>query len=380
MTRTHLLLVAMTLPLLITGCELAPKSSKQTGYRGTGMAQINNTTLVATKTAAQGIPANAYDTPGPDGPRASSQYPELKELGNVSIDEFNHLMANMTAWVVPAEGLPVGEQSCNYCHNPNNMASYEKYTKTVALRMIQMTRAINANYTSHVQQTGVTCWTCHRGKAVPDYKWASAGPDTPRGMLQGSTGQNKPAPAVAYASLPYDSFSAYLKDDGVDNIRVGGTQAHPAADHKVSLKSAESTYGLMMHMSQGLGVNCTYCHNTQNFGSWTNSTPQRVVSWHGLRMVAKTNADYITPLGSVFPAVHSAVGADQFRKGPMGDPYKVNCQTCHQGLAKPMNGVSMRNQAPVLWRVAAPAETPAAPASAPAVATVPAATTLVAGR
>ena len=37
-----------------------------------------------------------------------------------------------------------------------------------------------------------------------------------------------------------------------------------------------------------------------------------------------------------------------YRKGPHGDPYKVNCTTCHQGVSKPLGGVSMLDQAPAL--------------------------------
>jgi photosynthetic reaction center cytochrome c subunit len=378
---TRALLIVATLPLLITGCEIGPKVSKQMGYRGTAMDLVRNPRLIEKANLQAGvIPPNAYETPAPGGQRARELYPELKELGDISVDEFNHLMANMTQWVVPAQGLPASEQSCNYCHNPANMASYEKYTKTVALRMIQMTRTINADYQSHVQQTGVTCWTCHRGQAVPAYKWAAAATNQPRGMLQGSTGQNRPAVSTAFASLPYDTFSAYLKDEGVNNIRVASTNARPTADHRVSIKTAEATYGLMMQMSAGLGVNCTYCHNTNNFGSWTNSTPQRVTSWHGLRMVAATNAEYITPLAAVFPAVNPVTAATPWRKGPLGDPYKTNCQTCHQGQPKPMNGVSMRDQAPVLWPAPRPAILAPMPQEAPVAATVPAATALVAGR
>lgn len=370
MTRTQRMLIATTatLPLLLTGCEIGPKSSKQMGYRGTAMAQINNPSLVKAQVP---IPANAYETPNASGPRAREQYQNVPVLGDISADQFNHLMANINNWVVPAQGLPVSEQGCNYCHNPNNMASDEKYTKIVARRMIQMTQAINANYKSHVQQTGVTCWTCHRGNAVPAYKWAAAAAGRPRGMAQSDTGQNRPVQSTAYASLPYDSFSAYLKDGGVNNIRVGNPQIYPAMDHNVSTKDAEKTYGLMMHMSQGLGVNCTYCHNSNNFASWKYSTTQRVSAWHGLRMVATSNAEYITPLTGVIPAVNSAVGPDQYRKGPQGDPYKINCATCHQGLAKPMNGVSMRADHPTLWLTPAGTGLPAAPARAAPAAVVP---------
>jgi photosynthetic reaction center cytochrome c subunit len=250
------------------------------------------------------------------------------------------------------------------------MASDEKYTKVVARRMIQMTQNINANYTQHVQGTGVTCWTCHRGNAVPQYKWASATPE-PDTIWGNKHGQNTPTQATAYASLPYDSFSAYLKDGGVNNIRVASSVPLPSSNHVVSIKTAEKTYGLMMHLSQSLGVNCTYCHNTASFRAWNMSSPKRVLAWYGLRMVATNNAEYMTPLASVFPAVHPGGGPSPWRKGPMGDVYKINCATCHQGLNKPMNGVSMRAENPVLWPGAAtiaPMSAPPAemPAGAPA--------------
>jgi photosynthetic reaction center cytochrome c subunit len=346
MTSKRIIIASVAaLPMLLAGCEIGPKKSSQQGYRGTGINQVVNPGLAKAQVP---IPANAYPTPDDSGPRASETYQNVQVLGGVSTERFNHLMAQMNNWVVPQADLPAAEQGCNYCHNPNNMASDEKYTKVVARRMIQMTQNINAGYTQHVKGTGVTCWTCHRGNAVPAYKWASAPPE-PGTIMRNKRGQNTPTQATAYASLPYDSFSAYLKDGGVNNIRVASSMALPSPAHVVSTKTAEKTYGLMMHMSQGLGVNCTYCHNSASFRAWNMSSPQRVVAWYGLRMVASTNAEYMTPLASVFPAISPVVSYDVHRKGPMGDVYKVNCLTCHQGLAKPMNGVSMRADNPTLW-------------------------------
>jgi len=350
--KRFLVASVVTLPLLLTACELGPKHSTQTGYRGTGIDQIVDPDNIKRQVP---IPANVYATPDDSGPRASQTYQNVRVLGNVSTERFNHFMAQINNWVAPQAGDP-NEQGCNYCHNPANMASDEKYTKVVARRMIQMTQNINANWTSHVQQTGVTCWTCHRGNAVPQYKWASATPD-PGTIWGNKRGQNTPSPTVAYASLPYDPFSSYLKDGGVNNIRVAASSPLPSPDHVVSIKTAEKTYGLMMHLSQSLGVNCTYCHNTGSFRAWNLSSPKRAVAWYGLRMVARNNQEYMTSLTNIFPARHPGA-ADPYRKGPMGDVYKINCATCHQGVNKPMNGLSMRGENPVLWPVATPAATP----------------------
>ena len=315
--------------LLLAGCDLGPKDSVQTGYRGAGLDQITDRGHVA---KASLIPPAPYPLPPDGGPTAGQTYQNVKVLQNVSTERFNHLMAEMNQWVAPPE------QGCNYCHNPENMASDEKYTKVVARRMLQMTRTINSRWSSHVKDTGDTCYTCHRGNAVPEYKWALATGDVgPRTIRGNKRGQNTPDPNVGYASLPSDPFSSYF--EGKANIRVASSRSLPSPDHVVSIKDAEKTYGLMMHVSSALGVNCTYCHNTQSFRAWNLSRAQRGTAYYGIRMVRDINDDYLTSLSGVFPAN---------RKGPHGDVYKVNCTTCHQGVSKPLGGVSMISQAPSL--------------------------------
>ena len=327
--------------VVLGGCDLGPKVSTQTGYRGAGLQQITD---VAHSAKINAIPAPPYPLPPDGGPVASASYSNLKVLGGISKDRFDHLMAEMNQWVAPpAEG-------CNYCHNPENMASDEKYTKVVARRMLQMTMNINSRWSTHVKDTGVTCYSCHRGNAVPEFRWALAeGSPNPNSIRGNKYGQNTPNPNVGYASLPYDPFAKYL--DGKAQIRVAADSAFPSKTHVVSIKDAEATYGLMMSISSALGVNCTYCHNTQSFRAWNLSRAQRGTAYYGIRMVRDINATYIESLQSVFPAN---------RKGPHGDVYKVNCSTCHQGASKPLNGVSMIAEAPALRGNAAPAPVTAA--------------------
>ncbi|WBH15577.1 photosynthetic reaction center cytochrome PufC [Sphingomonas radiodurans] len=315
--------------LLLAGCEPGAKMSTQTGFRGTGLEQIVDVSSIKEATA---LPPEPYPLPPDGGPTAAQTYQNVKVLGAVSAERFNHLMASITQWVAPPE------QGCNYCHNPENMASDEKYTKIVARRMLQMTQTINSRWSSHVQKTGVTCYTCHAGNAVPLNVWAVAQNSLGTGTIRGNKrGQNTPDPNVGYASLPSDPFAAYFQGKG--NIRVASDQALASPNHVVSIKDAEASYGLMMHVSTALGVNCTYCHNSQSFRAWNLSRAQRGTAYYGIRMVRDVNENYITSLASVFPAN---------RKGPQGDPYKVNCTTCHQGLPKPLGGRSMIAQAPSL--------------------------------
>ena len=238
----------------------------------------------------------------------------------------------MSTWIAP-------EQSCTYCHNPANFADGSLYTKVVARRMIQMTRHINSDWKNHVAETGVTCYTCHRGNPVPSQVWFTK-KDQPYGsnFMGDKAGQNTPDKDVNLSSLPYDPFTPFLLK--AENIRVGGTTALPTGNRQ-SIKQAEWTYGLMTHMSQGLGVNCTYCHNTRSFQTWEGGPPQRVRAWHGIRMARDLNNEYMNSLTDVFP-VH--------RKGELGDVAKVNCGTCHQGAYKPLYGAQMAKDFPELLK------------------------------
>ncbi len=333
--RNLTLTAALAASAVLAGCgEVPPMKTTQIGYRGTAAEQITNPRLGEALRQVNGIPATPYALdPDTGGERAGHAYQNVQVVGDLSTDQFNHLMASITQWVAPPA------QGCNYCHNPENMASDRIYTKVVARRMLQMTRNINANWTSHVQGVGVTCWTCHRGNAVPKNVWnEDPAVVAAAGMLKGNTrgiasaGHN----SVKYASLPYDPFTPYLL--AAYPIRVQSKVPDNGAE--VPIKATEATYGLMMHFSGSLGVNCTYCHNSRAWSDWSQSRPQRVTAWYGIRMVRNINNDYIQRLAWAMPAN---------RKGPLGDPYKVNCTTCHQGLPLPLYGVSMRKEHPQLW-------------------------------
>lgn len=336
MNRSSLKLTALVVASVawLAGCERPPVDSKQVGYRGTGMVQITNPRTQADLQAANVPPPSAPLIEG-DAPLAKDVYQNVQVLTDLTVNEFIHQMTAQANWVAPKE-------QCAYCHNVNDFASDEKYQKVVARRMLQMTRDININGQAHVQQTGVTCYTCHRGNPIPQYTWfVNPGP-TQRGAAAGTAGQNAPASVVGLTSLPYDPFRDYLLDGKV--ARVISSTALPTGN-TANVKSAESVYAMMMHTSQALGVNCTYCHNSRSFTNWAASNPQRVVAWHAIRLVGRMNNEYLVPLTDKFPAA---------RLGPTGDVAKINCMTCHQGQAKPLNGVSMLPSHPELARIRPP--------------------------
>jgi photosynthetic reaction center cytochrome c subunit len=334
------------LSLGLSACERPPVDSVQSGYRGTGMAQVINPRIDAAKAANNQVPAPS--PPAPEGgPPASAVYKNVQVLNDLSVAQLARTMVAITQWVAPPE------QSCNYCHVAD-LASDAKYTKVVARRMIAMTRHLNTDWKSHVNGTGVVCYTCHRGHVVPQNVWFSA----PRrgstdGLPEYDAGKNAPAPEVGLAALPYDPFTQYFL--GNENIRVQSPMALPVVGEDAagegSIKHTDATYALMMSIGQGLGVNCTYCHNSRSWADWQQSSPRRATAWYGIRMVRDINNTFMVPLTSTFPS---------HRLGVLGDVAKVNCATCHQGLFKPLYGASMVKDYPELaGPMAAPAPAPA---------------------
>jgi photosynthetic reaction center cytochrome c subunit len=322
------------LATMLTACERPPMLSSQNGYRGTGMDQVNNPRTV--KAAAPLHVSPPPEPPAsPDGPKAGQVFQNLQVLGDLSIGELTRQMTAIASWVAPKEG-------CVYCHNLQNLADDSKYTKQVARQMLKMTQHINVDWKQHVaiSGVGVTCFTCHRGNPVPVNTWVSPVSSTGKGDLGWDAGQNKRSEVVGLTSLPYDPFTPYLTSDkAITPIRVYSPNALPTQGiSRIGTKQAEQTYALMMHISKALGVNCTFCHATQQFSTWAGPA-QRVTAWYGIRMAGELNDTYLKPLTPILPAN---------RLGPTGDVLKINCATCHQGANKPLFGAPLAKEYPAL--------------------------------
>jgi photosynthetic reaction center cytochrome c subunit len=327
-----LLTIAM---LLTAGWVRPPIVGVQTGFRGTGQDQLISAQNLRILEAANALPA-AVDKASSSGERATDAYKNVKVLTDLSTEEFNRVMVAITQWVSP-------DQGCAYCHNTDNLADDSLYTKIVARRMLEMNRHINKAYTSHVADTGVTCYTCHRGQPVPGNIWfENPGGPHAGGMAATNYGFGHPSKSNGATGLPVDPFTPHLLGD--DNLRVEGKTALPTLSG-ASIQQTEQSFSLMIHMSEALGVNCTFCHNTRNFSGWDESKPQRAVAWQGLNMLRELNAVYLETLNKTYPAN---------RLGPQGDSPKANCATCHQGASKPLLGQSMARDFPELGGKAAP--------------------------
>lgn len=342
--------------------------SVRVGPPGTGMEVIEMNDRLLVKAEVNAVPPPLPPSSG--GNLAIDSYKNVQVLGHISSGDFTRLMTAMTLWVAPNQG-------CAYCHAPlkdaagnpvkdedgqiqadlANMHSDELYTKRVARRMLQMTMRINGDWKTHVKGTGVTCYTCHRGNNVPEYLWFDETPSPTAARMMGDRAhQNAPSKAAGLTSLPGDALRTFLVND--EPIRVVSTEALPI-DNRASIKQAEWTYGLMMHMANSLGVSCQYCHNSRQWSDWSQSPPARETAWYGIRMVRELNNAFLEPLHPEYP---------DNRLGPTGDAPKANCLTCHQGAFKPLLGKSMLADYPVLSEAKPqPAKTVVASTDAPGV-------------
>ncbi len=319
--------VALSSALFLAACDAPPPESVQRGPAGTGMVLIYNGDDLDNVVANNAVPEASPQLPA-GGPKASEIYQNVEVLGDLSIGQFTRLMTSITEWVSPEEG-------CNYCHVAEGFHLDTKYTKKVARVMLAMTQRANQDYGDHVGNAGVTCYTCHRGKNIPEYVWTTD-PGGPHAAGITTAMQNIASEAAGNTSLPFDPFTPYFEQ--AQSIRVAGDTALPEGNNS-SIKQTEWIYSLMMHFSDSLGVNCTHCHNTRAFSDWEQSSPERVKAWHGIQMVREMNTQFINRTTDWLP---------EHRKGPLGDPLKVNCGTCHQGAYQPLLGANMINDYPTL--------------------------------
>lgn len=324
-SRAVYVVAAAFLLTMLAGCQRT--QVEQRGFRGQGMMQTARPAELAALAEVNKVPVPLRKVSA-TGPTAAEEYQNVQVLGDLSKAEFARLMLSFKTWVAPDEG-------CNFCHNAPDYASDAKYPKVVARAMIGMTRHINSNWKTHVAATGVTCYTCHRGQAVPPKVWFAV-PEQAPGYMVRKPSERSPTPSAALSVLSVDPLSDHLLRD--DPIRIVGNTALQSGNPH-SINQARSTYALMMVMTDSLGVNCTYCHNTQAFVSWKLSPPARTTAWYGIRMARELNNAYMVPLASLLPPA---------RFGPAGDGPKIYCATCHLGTNKPLNGANMVQHFPEL--------------------------------
>ncbi|MDR3699608.1 MAG: c-type cytochrome [Candidatus Sulfopaludibacter sp.] len=95
----------------------------------------------------------AQDTPPPQKKGGGMPHTNLKILKDENIGQ-----------IMQGYRAALGVQ-CTYCHIQGNFASDENPKKEIARHMITMAQEINGKFPDGKEH--VTCYTCHRGAAMP---------------------------------------------------------------------------------------------------------------------------------------------------------------------------------------------------------------------
>ena len=266
------------------------------------------------------------------GPKATEVYKNVKVLTNLSQHEFDRLMVAMTQWVAPKQG-------CAYCHDLKQGYAYDGlWTDKVTRQQISMTIDMNTKWGNHLAPSGVTCYTCHRGENVPPRVWYEQPEPHHAGLLGTPRAWQTDAPTIRQF-FPTESFEDWYLNAEDGRIQSRAALPHQEGSGVAPEQKAENLYILMMQMSDALGVNCNYCHNSRALSDWSESTPNRVAGWWAMDQTLHANRDYITPLQALLPRDHL---------GQLGDVGKVECGTCHIGHERPLGGYPLLAHYPEL--------------------------------
>ncbi|MEM1363856.1 MAG: photosynthetic reaction center cytochrome PufC [Pseudomonadota bacterium] len=317
--------VLVAIFIIVAGPPWPTTETLQTGPRGTAMGVVafDNARLTPDPGIAEFLSSESTPVPpvagGPTAEEARENVPP--GLEDLSVENYDRLLAAMREWT----GIP------DLFDDPDN------YQTAVGHVMIAMTRNINESWEDHVnanKEVGVTCYTCHRGQPVPSDIWFKITP-----VNQAAEGwaavQNRATSQSSYTSLPSDALEAYLLDYGVIGVHDLESLAEgtPGDEGYPTIQDAERTYSLMNYISNSLGVNCTFCHNTRAFYDGTQATPQWATELLGIAMVQELNNDWLVPLEGLLP---------EDRLGPVHqDAPKAACRTCHKGYAQPLQGTNV---------------------------------------
>ncbi|WP_292290781.1 photosynthetic reaction center cytochrome PufC [Marivita sp.] len=307
--------------------------SLQTGPRGTGMSrpEFVNQIRDADPTIAAYLGRDQIteeDIAGVSDAALANLPPNLPDISD---ERYAELIVAMRAWT----GIP------------DLMEDPDSYQTQVAYTMIGMTQSINENWIGHVQsnaEVGVSCYSCHRGQPVPSEIWFRMGP-----VNEATEGwaavQNRVTVQSQYTSLPSDALETYLLDYG--RIGVHDLEAHvaayPSEEGYPTWQDTERTFSLMNYVSNSLGVNCVFCHNSRAFYDVEQVTPQWSTEMLGISMVQEINNEWLVPLEGLYPPE---------RLGPVfADAPKAACKTCHKGYQRPLQGLNVIGAWPELANI-----------------------------
>ena len=351
------LTIAATVFVLLVPRWHWPVPSTQVSLLGPSMVQFAPTPQLLTAPNVAPPPQPPVPQVGPD---AAAVYQNVRVLRDVKATEFIRLMVAMTNWIAPKEG-------CGFCHEAGNFASDKKPQKQVARVMLNMTRHINASWQIHVNSAGaggVTCYTCHRGQPIPSDVYFPSPPHPQRPFIEKQNDWNE-SEVTVLGFFPRDSWSDYLVNES-----PALSQSYTAlpTGQVTSYIVTQRVYEFMIQLSNGMGVNCGFCHNSRAFFDWNQSTPYRWTAYYGIRMARDLNRNFLIPAANVMPLERIVPGAPRepmvpaYDEGPHAGNALVVCGTCHHGVPLPLNGANLVRDYPELL---GPDETAGVPSPMP---------------
>lgn len=331
------MLAAAAFLILVPTWTGAPRAATQVAWPQSMQFQPPGQGL-AINQAPAALPAAAAG-----GPAATAVYKNVQVLTDVSAAEFMRTQQAITNWVSPKQG-------CAFCHVGTDYASDANPHKAAARTMLAMTRHMNAYWPSHVAPSGVTCFSCHRGQPVPSETWFPTTPPPIHDLIAQAENWQESGDTVR-KFFPDAGWAEYYLQD--QPIMVQSTAALP--NHSLgSFDETKRIYEMMMQQSDGIGVNCGYCHNSRAFWDWSQSTPYRWNGWTGIRMVRDLNRNFLLQIASEVPQTRELKHQQDLPVIPArqsgvqtGNGLAV-CKTCHLGLPKPVNGANMVKDYPAL--------------------------------
>jgi photosynthetic reaction center cytochrome c subunit len=319
------LLVVPKWTLPVKGTSLGPPAASMIQWAPSDLAE-----------AAMNHPPPALPPSAGDTRPATAVYKNVKVLTGLSAAEFMRMQHAMTEWVAPQQG-------CAFCHAGTDYASDAKPAKLVARLMLRMTRHVNADWRDHIAAAGVTCYTCHRGQPVPSRIWFQSPPHPMHAFIDKSEDWHEDATTVR-KFFPDEGYEEYLlqKTPGIAQSYT------PLPTGEVSSQIVvKRLYEAMMQMSDGIGVNCGYCHNSRAFFDWRQSTPNRWVGYYGIQMTRDINRNYLLKVADILPQARQTWNAlsepevPAREQGPQAGNGLANCATCHHGAPQPLGGADM---------------------------------------
>ena len=140
----------------------------------------------------------------------------------------------------------------------------------------------------------------------------------------GINGEDEKRKIVFAESLSPGDTTDFDQEKALKELREGikGKENEPAGLVFDNIKTFERLPAdrllriMEMGFSKPLGVNCTHCHNPNNWAS--EEKPQKQIAREMMDMVGKINSEHLNAIDNL-----------------ESDRPAVNCTTCHRGQVKP---------------------------------------------